>query len=182
MTRVVNFFAGPSAGKTTNGLFLSAMMKRDRKDILYVPEFPMELCVDERTAEMDDQIYMLGVQNHRLYMAKDKFEWVVTDGPPLQSLAYVDGGLKKYDPRIKTVVSELIRWTHWQYDSVNFFVDRKHRTFRHLGRIHDEGQSAALDADIMVMLDREGVKYTVVSSAEEAYQHLIEHENYTAIS
>jgi hypothetical protein len=182
MTKVINFFAGPSAGKTTNAMSLAGMLKRDRKDVLYVPEFAMELCVAGRESELDDQLYLLGEQAHRLYMAKNRFEYVVTDGPLFHSMCYARLNLRKFDCRVAFKLEELTMLLVEQYDNVNFFVDRKHRTFRHLGRVHNEEESRALDTDIMVLLEEYKQKFTVISSAEEAYQHLIEHEDYTAIS
>lgn len=183
MTRVINFFAGPSAGKTTNGLLLSGMLKRDRKDVLYVPEFATELVVAERIPELDDQLYILGEQNHRLYNAKDRFEWVITDGPLLHSLVYLERNWKKYDREsgLWQTARDLIVGLHEQYDNVNFFVDRRHRTFRHLGRVHNEEESKELDTTVKDMLEEQSVDYVTVTSAEDAYQCLVEYENYSPV-
>jgi len=177
LTKVINFTAGPSAGKTTNGLLLAGFMKRARMNVIYLPEVALEMILQGRAAELDDQFYVFGEQHHRLYSAVGQFDFVVTDSPLFHSMHYVWDGMKKYESGIyKNMMLNnfisVIESTYWMYDNVTFFVDRKDREFVQAVRIHNEEESKSIDGDIRIMLDDHMIDYTVVSSAEEAYRIL----------
>lgn len=176
-TKVVNFFAGPSAGKSTSALNLAGWMKERRMNVEYVPEFPKDLVWNERVPEMDDQLYLLGEQHHRIYMQSGKLDWIVTDGPILLGLHYCkEYGMSKF----KTLdrFEDWIRWygafqqmtyfSHNFYNNVNFYVDRGDRQFIQEGRNQDEATSRAIDTSVKDILDDWSIDYFVIKNWREA--------------
>jgi hypothetical protein len=172
LTKVINFCAGPSAGKTTAALRVASILKERRKNVLYVPEFAMELVVKQRTAELDDQLYLVGEQAHRLYMAKDKFDYIVTDAPVFMMLHYLQKGAKKYSNYWKPALEILIMDTFRQYDNYTFFVIRGDRKFLQLGRVQNEEESKAIDKEILNILHHNQIDYRKVVDGDDAVDNL----------
>lgn len=176
MTKVINFCAGPSAGKTTCGLRLAGMMKAARLNVLYVPEFALELVVAERFKDLDDQLYILGEQAHRLYTAKDQFDWVVTDAPLFMQLYYIMQGNSKYRTSKvgdwMSAMGSIVMTTFERYENYTFFVNRGDRKFLQTGRIQNKEESMKIDLEIVEILCSQGIDYSSVSTAEEAWTNL----------
>lgn len=178
-TKVINFAAGPSAGKTTNAMGLASHLKRMRKDVIYIPEYAMQVVVENRIQTLDDQLYIFAKQAHKLYDAKDHYEWVVTDAPLFMMLYYMQEANKKFDgPESmacwKKTLSDLILMTFNQYNNKTYFVDRGNREFRQLGRIHNFEQSKQIDREITQILSDKEIEYTEVNDLEQVIADLAE--------
>jgi hypothetical protein len=178
MTKVVNFFAGPSAGKTTNALGMSYHLKKMRKDILYVPEYAMYDVVQGHIQTLEDQMYVFGRQAKMLYDAKDRYEWVVTDGPLPLMLYYMKDANQKFSDGGRsywlTDLAGLIIDTFYMYDNHNYFVNRGNREFRQLGRIHNLEQSVEIDKEIKDILYERRIEYTEISDLDQVIADLSE--------
>lgn len=173
MTKVINFCAGPSAGKTTAGLTLAGIMKTQRMNVLYVPEVAMELVVAGRIPELDDQLWLLGEQSHRLYMAKGQFDYIVTDAPIFMMMHYVKANAKKYDSLSwQSSFNRICMATFVQFENYTFYVDRGDRKFLQTGRVQNEEQSKAIDGEILTILHDNGIDYRVAHNAEHALENL----------
>lgn len=177
-TNVVNFYAGPSAGKTTNALAFASRLKSLRKDVLYVPEVAMYDVVQGHEQSLSDQMYVLGRQAHLLYDAKDRYDWVVTDGPLLMMLHYMEDANKKFPEPERddwlTLMGALIVSTYNMYDNHNYFVDRGTREFRQLGRVHNLEQSIQVDKEIKEIFEAYTIPYTIITDVEQVVADLSE--------
>jgi hypothetical protein len=172
LTKVINFCAGPSAGKTTAALRVSSILKERRQNVLYVSEIAMSMVVQERLAELDDQLYLLGQQAHQLYAAKDRFDYVVTDSPLFMGIHYMQKGQKKYSGTWKHSLKNMILHTFFQYENYTYFVERGDRKFLQLGRVQDEEESKAIDSEILKILHDNQIDYRSVSGGDEAIDNL----------
>lgn len=173
MTKVINFCAGPSAGKTTAALGVAHKLKTLRKNVLYVPEFPLEMVVANRLSELDDQLYILGEQAHRLYMAKDQFEYIVTDAPLFMQVYYCSKGNQKFkSPFWHDRLNKLIMATFDMYDNVTYFVDRTDRQFLQAGRTQNEEESKVIDKEILDLLNSHSIDYRRIVDADDAWENL----------
>lgn len=176
MTKVVNFCAGPSAGKTTNAMALASMMKKNRLNVLYVPEYAMEMVVRNSITTLDDSLCVFAEQAHRLYNAKDQFDWVVTDSPLFLVLHYMKSGNKKFDTGgvyWKYSLKNLVMATFDQYQNYTYFVERGDRKFLQTGRIQDEEQSRAIDGEVLKIMSDNSIDYRVVSDAQQVWDNLV---------
>ena len=95
MTKVINFYGGPSAGKSTMAAQLFGIMKANRFNVEYVPEFAKDLTWKQSKC-LDDQLYVFAVQHHALYTLLGQVDYIITDSPLLLSLHYVTIGLSKF--------------------------------------------------------------------------------------
>ena len=150
---MVNFYAGPSSGKTTAALELTAALKKAGYNVEYVSEYAKELVLENRTVELNDQKHVTDEQYRRFDRIRDSADVIVTDSPILLGLVYGDG-------IIDDGYAKQIRSYYDSFDNFNMLMTRpKDATFQTEGRIHDEKQSIALDGAIKSMLDTQGVFY-----------------------
>lgn len=150
---MVNFYAGPSSGKTTAALELTAALKKAGYNVEYVSEYAKELVLENRTVELNDQKHVTDEQYRRFDRIRDSADVIVTDSPILLGLVYGDG-------IIDAGYAKQIRSYYDSFDNFNMLITRpKDATFQTEGRVHDEKQSIELDGKIKSMLDTQGVFY-----------------------
>lgn len=186
MTKIINFFGGPSAGKSTMAAKLFAYLKEQRQNVEYAPEYAKDLVWSDSIPSLDDQLYIFGKQHHRLYRLLGKVDWVVTDSPLLLSLHYAKTGNKHFnkmtDNQDGTFTAHGWSWhdsfnrfvleTFNQYDNINFEVVRGNRKFVQAGRIQSEEKALLIDDSIHSLLEQWKIKYKSVSSFEEVINNL----------
>lgn len=172
MTKVINFFAGPGAGKTTLAAKLFGYMKELRYNVEYVPEFAKDLVWDRDFDTLNDQLYVSIVQHHWQYRLLDQVDYIITDSPLLLGIHYMEYGNKKfkYSEQWKLCFYELIHDTFRMYDNINFFVDRKDRKYIHAGRNETEEQSIEIDNDILTLLQE--YHYNTISTFDNVLNQL----------
>mgnify|MGYP001064545783 CR=1 FL=1 len=150
---MVNFYAGPSSGKTTAALELTAALKKAGYNVEYISEYAKELVLEYRTAELNDQKHVTDEQYRRFDRIRTSTDVIVTDSPVLLGLVYGDG-------KIDDEYAKQIRGYYDSFDNFNMLMTRpKDATFQTEGRVHDEKQSIALDGKIKSMLDTQNVFY-----------------------
>jgi hypothetical protein len=175
--KVVNFCAGPSAGKTTNALELASMLKRARLNVGYIPEYAYELVLQENWTALDDQLHVLGEQAHRQYRALDKLDWIVTDCPLFLTLHYSQQANKKFQDTAvshwKYALNQLALQTFCRYDNLTYFVERGDRQFLQAGRVQNEEESKKIDGSVLKILEDSTIPYKRVRYAKEVWDDLI---------
>lgn len=155
-TLIVNLYGGPGAGKTTCAWEIASELKKHGYNAEYVSEYAKELVYEGRTDLLDGtvehQTLLFREQKHRLDRLLGKVEVVVTDSPLLLSQVY----LQEKDPTFL----QTVRQASDEYHSFNLVV-RRGNAFQQAGRIHNEQQSKQLDAEILRMLDANGLYYGI---------------------
>lgn len=144
--KVLNFFAGPGAGKSTMAAAVFAELKFRGVNCELVTEYAKELCW---LGELKDasQSDISEVQIFKQDILRGKVDLLITDSPLLLGLIY--GG---HD----WVGGRDVRDAWQSYDNWNVFVERDLATFQQAGRVQDSVESQALDISIAAMLKREG--------------------------
>lgn len=158
MTKVINFFGGPSVGKTTIASELFGKMKSKNMSVEYVPEFAKELTWN-KSESLKDQLYVFGTQHQKIYGLLGKVDYIITDSPILLSIPYLkysDRG-EKYknsaDETWKEMFEDLIYEIFNKFDNINFYVERdKNKTFEKIGRNETLRQCKELDYVIYDMV------------------------------
>ena len=79
MAIVVNLFAGPGVGKSTNAAKIFAELKMKGVNCEMALEFAKDKVWEESFRTMDDQIYIFGKQFHRIWRLKDKVDVIICD-------------------------------------------------------------------------------------------------------
>ncbi len=147
--KVINFFAGPGAGKTTTAAGLFYKMKMSHHSVELINEYARELIYEGRMEHMvDAQDHILGEQHRRLHILKGHVGIAITDSPLLLSAVYSPD---TYPESFKTFAIDLFN----EYDNINIFLHRPDNAdYQEAGgRRHDLEQAKELDQKIMDIVD-----------------------------
>lgn len=150
-TLVAQFFGGPGAGKSTTCAGVFSELKNRGLNSEMALEFAKDLCWERSPHLLDNQIYVFGVQHHRLWRLLGQVEVVVTDAPFLHSIVYDQEDAGGHLEAL--VVSE-----HHKLWSINFFIGRQ-KKLNPKGRRQTEEQAHQIDQQVRDLLWRWGVDY-----------------------
>lgn len=150
---VVNFYAGPGAGKTTSAMELTAALKKAGVNVEYVQEYAKELVLENRTELLVDQQHVTDEQYHRLDRLRNSVDVIVTDSPVLLGIVY--GGDK-----IDDAYRQKIRSYYDSFNNLDLQIERK-TVYQSAGRIQTEEEARALDRAIVEMLNEQNITYQV---------------------
>lgn len=137
-------YAGPGAGKSTQAALLFAKFKILGYNVELVTEYPKDKVWEESFRVMENQIYLFGKQQHRMWRIHDKVDIIVTDSPLLQHLAYSHN---MTDTFRKLIVEQSENFLNF-----NVFLRRNEERFQQQGRNHNLEQSKELDQTIIDMV------------------------------
>ena len=152
MTKIINLFAGPGAGKSTTAAGIFHLLKVAGYNCELVHEFAKDLTWRDRQNTLRIQPYVFGKQLERIESLLDKVDIIVTDSPILLSAIYVEGS--KYPPSFARSVVEIFRL----FDNYNYFLWRS-KEYLQIGRSQTLAQSQLLDHRIRELLVVEDIKY-----------------------
>ncbi len=158
---IVNFYAGPGAGKTTVALELTAELKKAGFNVEYVPEYAKELVLENKTELLKDQQHVIDEQYRRLDRFRDSVDVIVTDSPLLLGQVYGEG-------RISAEYHNQIRTYYDSFDNFNLWVTRGNEAYQQAGRVENAEQAKELDGRIMSMLKANKIYYGSYNRGEIA--------------
>lgn len=164
MTRVINIFGAPGSGKSTLAFGLAYYLKLKGKEVDLAHEWIKEKLYEGTTYPFHDQLYTYAKQNKKLNQLNNKVDFIVTDSPSVQCVAYVE---KEPD-----IYRQMALDYFNQYDNLNFFIERTH-PYQPSGRNQTEEQAAVVGDKIRNMLDDLKIPYTVLP-ANEALDRIME--------
>jgi hypothetical protein len=151
---VVNLFAGPGAGKSTTAAGVFSNLKRAGRNVELVTEYAKDLTWENRNMALDNQIYILGKQYHRLFRVINQVEVAITDSPLMFGAIYCP---QDYFDHFKPLIVEV----HESMNSLNYFVNRA-KPYNTSGRSQTEEQAKDIDVLIRCALNQFRVPYTEV--------------------
>jgi short-subunit dehydrogenase involved in D-alanine esterification of teichoic acids len=108
-----------------------------------------------KNPKLENQLYVFGKQQHRLFRLNKKVDVIVTDAPLLHSLVYDVGDNKS--------LKELILEEHSIYNNLNIFLSRK-KKYNPNGRSQTFKQAVELDKKIKLMLDMYSGGYETIEA------------------
>lgn len=139
---VINFFAGPGAGKSTCAAELFAEMKKSGFKVELVTEYAKDL-VYEKALKNITQEKIFAEQHWRIERLKGhSLDYVITDSPILLSAVY-----KKDNDNWCRYVRDVFN----QYKNFNVWVERP-KYYMQYGRIQNKAEAQLLDLDILTEL------------------------------
>ena len=157
-TLVVNFFAGPGAGKTTCAWEVAAELKKKNIVTEYVPEYAKELVWDNRRDLLDgsykNQLHVLHEQAHRIDRLLGKVDVVVTDSPVLLQPAYCKENQSEFEQQALNIFSSR--------NNFNLFINRGSH-YEQAGRLHTLEESRTVDGEVKDILSRNNIYYGTYS-------------------
>lgn len=160
MTKIINIFAGPGAGKSTTAAKLFSLYKCAGYSAELVTEYAKDMTWEQREPILQDQLYILAKQNRRVSRLIGKVDYVITDSPIIMGLAYVpDNYYKNFAPFVKEV------WD--SYDNHSFFIGRSDLVeYQEYGRNHNYAQAVEIDGKIKEMLASHNISFEQIPLSE----------------
>lgn len=149
--KVINFFAEPSAGKSTTAAGLFYAMKHMGFNVELVNEYA-KMCVwEDKKRTLDDQLYVIAKQNHSMERLRGKVDYVITDSPLLLGLVYRrDTNFPSFGPLVKEVFDS--------YENFNVLL-RRVKPYRQEGRMQTESAAGIVAVKVKHLLDELSVPY-----------------------
>lgn len=167
--KVINFFGGPGAGKSTMSTLTFAELKLKGYNSELIQEYAKDATWEKRGHKVfAAQDYIFAKQHFRLSRVAEEVDFVVTDAPLLLSLAYIppEFGI----PSLRQVIIEAYN----QYDNLNLFVLRS-KDYNPSGRNQTEDQAKELDNRIMrELIDVGGIDITMVNYGRNVPEKVLE--------
>ncbi len=165
-TLLVNLFAGPGAGKSTQAHGLMYRLKMEGYNCETALEYAKDLTWEERFETLTNQPYVFGKQYHRIKRLEGKVQIIITDSPLLLGLYY---GYKE-PPSFRQTVKDY----HKSFWSVNFFV-RRLKQYEQAGRNQNEDEAREIDIAVNeIWFNYCQIRY-VIDGNEQGLEQLLKH-------
>jgi hypothetical protein len=155
---VINFWAGPGAGKSLNAAALFAKLKKEYVSCELVTEYAKDLVWSERGNMFIEQDYIFVEQNHRLRRLVGKVSTAITDSPLAIGLLYLQ---HDYPLTFAPFVMEAFK----SYNNKNIYLERNH-AYDPVGRNQTESEAVLIDKQILEFLDRYRIPYTKIKTTD----------------
>ena len=165
---IINFFAGPGAGKSLMAMETAGALKRRGLRAEPIPEAAKLAALRKDTVTLSDQLLIFASQNHWLEMCRRAgVQVAVVDSPLLLSLVYRP---KPYYPSFDALVRSIDR----SYPSLDYLIERAaHYRFDPIGRVHTEHEARDLDHRIRALLQEESRSFTPLSSHHDSVELIV---------
>lgn len=160
---VINLFAGPGAGKSTNAAGLFSLMKRRYYNVELVREYAKELTYEKDWVRLKEQNHVLDEQDRRQRMLVGQVDFAITDGAILNSILYRDERYHIPTEDFKKVVLSY----HNKYNNINFYLNRT-KKYVPIGRTQTESEAKELDNAALTMLNELYIPYVEIIADNSA--------------
>lgn len=150
-TLLINFYGGPGCGKSTICAGLFYQLKILGYNCEMALEFAKDKVWEESYKVLDDQIYILGKQFHKLYRLKDKVDIIITDSPILLG-AY-------YQKTRSKALEDLIIECRREFNNIDIFLERS-TEYDPNGRMQTQEEAIEVDNGIKSLLQEKFIEYT----------------------
>lgn len=163
--RRIAFYSGPNSGKTVIALDTTQKLKKLNISAEYISEVIKPSAYEKKEIDFWENYKIFSKQlNSEIKFLKTNIPLVVTDGPPLMCCAYLE---KRNYTCFKDCENIAITFEE-HYKTLNFFVKRKY-AHNPEGRWETPEQSLDMDQKIADILDRNNIKYDIISSDDAEY-------------
>ena len=164
MTKVINFFAGPGAGKSSSAYVLAGIMKWRQISCELVTEYAKDLVWQNSLEVLQNQIYVFSKQYQKMYRLQNKVDYIITDSPLLLSLYY--------DKNTTKGLESIVLETMEKFENINFFISREKPYWKE-GRLQTEQEAVEIDKEVLRLLDRYHQDYTTVRGYEDNWMEIL---------
>lgn len=154
--KVVNFFGGPAARKSTMAAATYVALKEQGELVDLVREYATYLILAGRAHQLQkDQLSVLAKQQHLQEILVGRVNVAVTDSPlPLNAV---------YAPSSMPAAFQNLVFDYFsRFDNINFFLDVDWTTYVEDNRIHSLAEAQEKHATLRAMLDARAIPYHVL--------------------
>ena len=164
---LVNLFGSPGTGKSTGAAYIFSQLKMRGINAELVTEFAKDKVWEESKAVFNNQAYIFGKQYFRISRCADKVDVVITDSPLLLSLVY------NHDPVLGEDFNNVVRKVMNSYNCKNYFLART-KAYNPVGRFQTEEESDAIADEILDLLNKEQLPYTISTGDVAGYDAIVD--------
>lgn len=161
-TLLVNLFAGPGTGKSTNMALSFGKLKTQGVSAEMIPEYAKDLVWEERHTALRFQPYLAAKQIYRTHRVLGKVPVAITDSPILLSLVYDDslrGG------KLEEFLLETFR--SWNTFNIHLIRNNEAHPFVSTGRTQkDVKEAQEVDDKIEALLADHQIPHTLLHVGE----------------
>lgn len=163
-TLVVNFFAGPGAGKSSTASGVFSELKWQGVNCELVTEYAKDLTWEERFKTMKNQFLIFGKQLQRIDRLIGKVDVIITDSPILLSLVYKPSDLSdNYDKTLLEVFGK--------FNNLNYFLQRQ-KKYMAIGRTQTEGEAKEVDNIVKETLLKYNIEHENIIACQENIKYI----------
>lgn len=156
--KVINIYAGPGAGKTTQGLDIAAYMKKRGYSVELIPEYAKKLIYQGRENELrTNQIKVFSNQLDPYRYLDGKVDYVIAECPLLLSVVYNRLGNVEDNPYF----DDFVIHEHNKYDNINIYL-RRETEYQTEGRYQNKDEAIIVDNKTMDILSEINSEYTTI--------------------
>jgi hypothetical protein len=156
---VINLFAGPGAGKSTAAAGVFRNLKKMGINAEFVPEYAKDLTWESRDVALDNQIYVLGKQYHRLFRVMNQVDVIITDSPLIFGAIYAP---EPYFTHFTPLVIEVFK----SMRRMSYFIDRQ-KPYNPSGRSQTEAEAIEVDLAIRRFLRVNEIAFKMVPGNDD---------------
>lgn len=175
MTKVINLYGGPGAGKSTSAARLFALLKESGIETELISEYVKQWAWEERKPVNYDQFYFFGKQARKEYSLFGKVDYIVTDSP-VALCGYYSKVFGK--PEQAECFNQMIS-TYYNMclkdgvEHINVFLKRV-KPYNPLGRFQTEEEARKIDSDLCEYIQAQGIKFISVDGSKEGTEKLFD--------
>jgi hypothetical protein len=160
-TKVINIIGGPGCDKSLYSSAIVLKLHLRHKTVETIPEVAKNL-VWQRDLDALRNQYGLALHQYRMIEVLDgQVQFLVTEGA-LPQLLYYNETYPDNVCDVEKTRKQILAW-YKQFNNVNVLVQRDlDKPYVRSGRFQDEAQARQIDTEMRRVLNREGIKYTVL--------------------
>lgn len=155
---VINLIGGPGCGKSTTMAGVFYKLKKNGVNCEMATEFTKDKVWEEDYRMLDDQLYIIAKQFHRISRLIDKVDIVIMDTSLLSSIIYDKSGSQA----LKQLCIEMFN----QFNNMVFFIDRSDIKYHTEGRVESFERSQEIDEKYKNLMEECNIQYTSVTNEE----------------
>lgn len=155
---VLNLFGGPGALKSTIASGVFTLLKLHNINCELVTEVAKDFVWDNHTRGLQDQQYVFGKQNHRIWRLSNLVDVIIADSPLPLSIVYKPNDLSE---SFDTLVLD----TFNKYKNINILIKRKEEIdYGVIGRNQTMSEAKEIDNSVELMLYKYNIPYSIFSA------------------
>lgn len=175
MTKIINIFAGPGAGKSTFAASLFSEMKRRGISVEMPYEFPKNLAWEGNSSALSDQLWIFAHQHRSITQLYGKVDYIIMDSPLMLSVLYKHWYSIEYPATLYDYTfDELVYNIHSSYISTNIFLERNPDWHTNAGRMQNLEESIKIDNELQGLCHYYGIDTIKINPANVSIEKFID--------
>lgn len=144
MTKIVNIYGAPGAGKSTAAAMIFSKLKMAGVNAELVTEFAKDCVYEKRMTVMANQVYLFAKQHHRIERIMDQVDVIITDSP--LDLGKYYGARLHYSKELNAMIDKITS----KYDTFDLYLTRNF-DYQEEGRIQSKEEIDKVENEIGAM-------------------------------